>query len=195
MADANPVSTPKPPTIEKLKSGAAVLAAIAGAVTGLWGVYDKVSTEAKELTAASYDTLAPQMNQIGEALKQLQQENQQLREIVAQQSGKPRIAAEPPASSRRPPRRNVNAGSSSTAPPTSAGNQPAAAAPPAGTPAAPATPPPAAEPAAPPASAQAPPAAQDPVTGLLNTVGRTREAIDGLRKVPESFENVLGKKK
>jgi hypothetical protein len=183
-----------------LKSGAAVLAAIAGAVTGLWGVYDKVSTEAKELTRASYDTLAPQMNQIGEALKQLQQENQQLREIVAQQTGKPRIAAEPPASSRRPPRRNVNAGSSSTAPPTSAANQPAATAPagtapPAGTPAAPATPPPAAEPGAPPASAQAPPAAQDPVTGLLNTVGRTREAIDGLRKVPESFENVLGKKK
>jgi hypothetical protein len=201
VADANPVSTPKPPTIEKLKSGAAVLAAIAGAVTGLWGVYDKVSTEAKELTAASYDTLAPQMNQIGEALKQLQQENQALREIVAQQSGKPRIAAEPPASSRRPGRRNVSAGSSSTAPPGSAASQPAAAAPagtapPAGTPAAPATPPPAAEPAAPPASAQAPPGApQDPVTGLLNTVGRTREAIDGLRKVPESFENVLGKKK
>jgi hypothetical protein len=205
VADANPVSAPvsapKPPPIERLKSGAAVLAAIAGAVTGLWGVYDKVSTEARELTTTSYNTLAPQMNQIGEALKQLQQENQQLREIVAQQSGKPRIAAEPPASSRRPPRRNVNAGSSSTAPPTSAANQPAATAPagtapPAGTPAAPATPPPA-EPAAPPASAQAPPppAAQDPVTGLLNTVGRTREAIDGLRKVPESFEHVLGKKK
>jgi hypothetical protein len=195
------VSAPKPPTIEKLKSGAAVLGAIAGAVTGLWGVYEKVRTEAKDLTAASYNTLAPQMNQIGEALKQLQQENQHLREIVAQQSGKPRIAAEPPASSRRPPRRNVYAGSSSTAPPTGTANQPAAAAPagtapPAGTPAAPATPPPAAEPGAPPTSAQAPPAAPpDPVTGLLNTVGRTREAIDGLRKVPESFENVLGKKK
>jgi hypothetical protein len=205
VADANPVSAPKPPPIERLKSGAAVLGAIAGAVTGLWGVYEKVSTEAKELTARSYNTLAPQMNQIGEALKQLQQENQHLREILAEQSGKPRIAAEPPASSRRPPRRNVSAGSSSTAPPGSAANQPAAAAPagaappagtPAGTPAAPATAPSGAEPGAPPASAQAPPAApQDPVTGLLNTVGRTREAIDGLRKVPESFENVLGKKK
>ena len=44
-------------------------------------------------------------------------------------------------------------------------------------------------------AAQAPPQPTDPVTGLLNTVGRTREAIDGLRKVPETFENVLGKKK
>ena len=202
MADQNPVSAPKPPTIERVKSGAAILGAIAGAVTGLWGVYEKVRTEAKDLTAASYNTLAPQMNQIGEALKELQQENQHLREILAQQSGKPRIAAEPPAvpaGGRRPPRRPAAGTAAQPAAPTA--SAPAAGAPPAGTPAAPATPPAATpptaaeQPVAPAAGAQAPPAAQDPVTGLLNTVGRTREAIDGLRKVPETFENVLGKKK
>jgi hypothetical protein len=204
VADPNPVSAPKPPKIERVKSGAAILAAVAGAITGLWGVYEKVRTEAKDLTAASYNTLAPQMNQIGEALRQLQQENQQLREIVAQQVGKPRIAAEPPAAARRPARRPAsgagqasNAGSPVATPPA---NQPAAQAPASGAPAAPATappaaPPPAEPPAAPPASAGAPPEPQDPVTGLLNTVGRTREAIEGLRKVPETFENVLGKKK
>ena len=192
------MSAPKPPKIEKLKSGAAVLAAIAGAVTGLWGVYDKVSTEAKELTAASYDTLAPQMNQIGEALKQLQQENQQLREIVAQQSGKPRIAAEPPASSRRPPRRNVHAGSSSTAAPDQSAGHRGRPPGPRRPPAPPPHRPPRRRPPSPrrhrPLPRRRPPP-RDPVTGLLNTVGRTREAIDGLRKVPESFENVLGKKK
>jgi hypothetical protein len=197
VADSNPVSAPKPPKIERVKSGAAILGAVAGAITGLWGVYEKVRTEAKDLTAASYNTLAPQMNQIGEALKELQQENQHLREILAQQSGKPRIAAEPPANPTRRPARRPSAGApAQPAAPTA--SAPAAGAPPAGTPAAPppATPPPAAEqPAAPPAAAQTPPAPQDPVTGLLNTVGRTREAIDGLRKVPETFENVLGKKK
>ena len=201
MADPNPVSAPKPPKIERVKSGAAILGAVAGAITGLWGVYEKVRTEAKDLTAASYNTLAPQMNQIGEALKELQQENQHLREILAQQSGKPRIAAEPPAvpaGGRRPPRRPAAGTAAQPAAPTA--SAPAAGSPPATTPAAPAAqpaaPPTAAEqPAAPPAAAQTPPAPQDPVTGLLNTVGRTREAIDGLRKVPETFENVLGKKK
>ena len=115
MADPNPVSAPKPPKIERVKSGAAILGAIAGAVTGLWGVYEKVRTEAKDLTAASYNTLAPQMNQIGEALKELQQENQHLREILAQQSGKPRIAAEPPAS----PTRRVRPGAQRPVPPPS----------------------------------------------------------------------------
>jgi hypothetical protein len=201
VADPNPVSAPRPPTIERVKSGAAILGAIAGAVTGLWGVYEKVRTEAKDLTAASYNTLAPQMNQIGEALKELQQENQHLREILAQQSGKPRIAAEPPAvpaGGRRPARRPASGTAAQPAAPTA--SAPTAGTPPAGTPAAPAAPPAAPptageQPVAPTAGAQAPPAAQDPVTGLLNTVGRTREAIDGLRKVPETFENVLGKKK
>jgi hypothetical protein len=30
---------------------------------------------------------------------------------------------------------------------------------------------------------------------LIETVGRTREAIEALRRVPEDFENVVGKKK
>jgi hypothetical protein len=198
VADPNTVSAPKPPTIERVKSGAAILGAIAGAITGLWGVYEKVRSEAQDLTAASYNTLAPQMNQIGEALKELQQENQQLREIVAKHQDTPRLAAAPP---RRPGKRNVAGTSTSTAAapdPAAAAAAPPASAPPAGTPAAPpAAQPPVAEPAPAAAqpAAQAPPQPSDPVTGLLNTVGRTREAIDGLRKVPETFENVLGKKK
>jgi len=204
VADPNTPPSPAPTrfSIDRVKNGAAVRGAITAAVTGLWGVYEKARSEAKSDTASSYNTLAPQVNQMGDALKQLQQENQQLRELVANFQGQPRIAAVParkPSSGRRPP---------ATARP----GEPAASAP-AGAPAAtpPAETPPAAPPPAPQAQtgtggAPAPPAQPgteppaeakptDPVGGLLNTVGRTREAIEGLRKVPEDFEKVVGKKK
>jgi hypothetical protein len=56
--------------------------------------------------------------------------------------------------------------------------------------------------AAPPAAAPAPVAAatpeippapptDDPVSGLMQTVGRTRAAIEDLRKVPDDFGRVL----
>jgi hypothetical protein len=199
-----------------VKSGAAVLGAIAGAVTALYGVYEKVRSDAKQYTAASYNTLAPQMNQIGEALKQLQQENQQLREIVAAHQGTPRIAERPPAAAapRRPARKPGAVASAPTAGqpaagqpasgqpagPTAAAGQPPAGQQPAAAPSTPSQTPPAGPAPAAGApgeanAAPAPAAPADPVGGLLNTVGRTRQAIESLRKVPEDFENVLGKKK
>jgi hypothetical protein len=163
-------------TMDRIKTGATVLGAIAGALTGLWGVYEKVRTEARHDTAASYNTLAPQVNQLGEALKQLQLENQQLRGIVADHQKTPRLAqvprrAEKPAA--------PSSGSAPTAGPTAAA--PPAAAPPAAAPA-----PGAATPEIPPA-----PPTDDPVSGLMQTVGRTRAAIEDLRKVPDDFGRVL----
>jgi hypothetical protein len=139
------------------------------------------------------------MNQIGEALKQLQQENQQLREIVAEAQNKPRLAIRPPAATTRRPagkKPGATVGAPAAAPP--AAETPAAAAPAPGTPPAASAPAPAApagEPPPAPAGQQASAPPGDAVGGLLNTVGRTREAIESLRKVPETFENVLGKKK
>src|SRR3954466_4401640 len=76
--------------LEGLKSTAGVLAAIAGALTGLWTVYDKVKSEARQYTAASYETLAPQVNQMNEALRQLQQENQELRQALVSHAENPK---------------------------------------------------------------------------------------------------------
>ena len=190
--------------MEKVKNGAAILGAVASAFVGIYGVYEKVRTDARADTAASYNTLAPQLNQMGEALRQLQQENQQLREIVAHGQGKPRMAVTPPASNarRREPRAPAAASSAAPANAPAAVAQPATnAGPNAGAPAASATP--SQEPAAgaapvpaPPAAAEAPtPTAneEDRISGLLRTVGRTREAIDNLRKVPEDFGRVVGK--
>lgn len=53
---------------ERVKNGSA---AVAGSVTALWGVYDKVRTEARKGTAASYNTLAPELNRVSEVLKQV----------------------------------------------------------------------------------------------------------------------------
>jgi hypothetical protein len=162
--------------LEKLSKYAAVIGAVVGAITALWGVYEKVRAEARRDTAASYNTLAPQVNQMGEALKQLQQENQQLREIVALHQGQPRIAKVPPA--RKPPARAANPANAPTAP--------------AETP--PAQPTPAPEGTAAPAVQDEAPRTGDAVDDLMQTVGRTRAAIETLRKVPDDFGRVLEKK-
>lgn len=200
-----PAASPGSNRLEKVKNGAAILGAIASAVVGLYGVYEKVRSDARADTAASYNTLAPQVNQMGEALKQLQAENQQLREIVAEGQNKPRMAVVPPAANTR--RRDPASAKAGKTPdkadkpaptpaptatpgePTAATAQPANGAPPAASPTA-------ATPAAPEGTAtQEPPATNedDRITGLLRTVGRTREAIENLKKVPEDFGRVVGK--
>ncbi|HEY0711653.1 MAG TPA: hypothetical protein VGF45_03205 [Polyangia bacterium] len=192
--------------IEKLKSGAAVLGAVASAVVGLYGVYEKVRSDARADTAASYNTLAPQVNQLGEALKQLQQENQQLREIVAHSQGKPRMAVVPPAATTKrrenaaaKPAKAANGQAPAAAPPAAApateapsAAAPNQAAPPAEAPTAANPPTPATPPEATPAEA-APANEDDRISGLLRTVGRTREAIESLKKVPEDFGRVVEK--
>jgi hypothetical protein len=184
VADSTLVPPTSRPLSDRIKSGAAVLGAVAGTLTAVYGVYEKVRTEARTYTAASYNTLAPQINQMNDAVKQLQQENQQLRQIVADFQGKPRIGQTPPAARRpAPARRPTNVITPPNGP--AATPAPAAGAPPAAPETTPT--PPGAQPA-PPAEA---PADGDPVSGLLQTVGRTRAAIESLRKVPEDFEKVV----
>ena len=174
VTTSTPTASRAAVTMDRIKTGATVLGAIAGALTGLWGVYEKVRAEARHDTAASYNTLAPQVNQLGEALKQLQLENQQLRGIVAEHQKTPRLAQVPRRAEKTAAAPAPNA---VPAPPTAA---------PATTPGAqPATPAQATAPEVPPATDD------DPVSGLLHTVGRTRAAIEDLRKVPDDFGRVL----
>jgi hypothetical protein len=164
MADADvlPGARPATPTplLERLRSSAAVIAAVAGAITGLWTIYEKVRADARHYTAASYETLAPQINQMTEVLRQLEQDNHQMKQVLAARAGRP-VPKERPARER-----------------------PAAATPPAN----PAAPPPPASATPPPAGA---PASDDPLGNLLGTVNRTRDAVDAIRKVPDSFEKAL----
>jgi hypothetical protein len=180
-------NAPVPPSSrglgDRIKSGATILGAVAGTLTAVYGVYEKVRTEARSYTATSYNTLAPQINQMNDAVKQLQQENQQLRQIVAEFQGKPRIGQTPPAARRPAPTRRPSAAPAT--PPTAPAAPPATASAAGG---AAGEPPPATPPASPPSGA---PADNDPVSGLLQTVGRTRQAIESLRKVPEDFEKVV----
>jgi hypothetical protein len=165
---------------EHMKTGAAVIGALVGALSAMWGFYHRVRTEARANTAASYNTLAPQVNQLGEALRQLQLENQKLRDVVAQSSGRSRIAASPPRKAKpKPAEPAPSAPAADQPPPVATERAPAADA---GAPAAPVPTPPPSPPEA---------GSDDPVTDLLETVGRTRAAIESLRKVPEDFGRVL----
>src|SRR5688572_19233620 len=82
--------------MERMKTTAGVVAAVAGAITGMWTIYEKVKSDARQYTAASYETLAPQLNQMNEALQKLEQENQQLKKaILASHAERPRAVARP----------------------------------------------------------------------------------------------------
>lgn len=202
--------------MERLKTGAGVIAAVAGAVTGMWTIYEKVKSDTRKITAASYETLAPQLNEMSEALRQLHKENQELRQAMAGVSperaqavvARAAAAGERPPTSGRKPSAKPAAGGGGSPPTASAGGAAAPGAPPGAPPAQPAPPgaPPAPSPtpttspadpggtpppAAPPATAQAPPDKADPLSDLLGTVARTREAVDKIRKVPETFDKVL----
>jgi hypothetical protein len=143
-----------------MKTTAGVLAAVAGAVTGMWTVYDKVKTDARQYTAASYETLAPQVNQMNEALRKLQQENQELRKALVEHAERPRA----------PRARVAAAGKTEAAPAT-------ATAPAAGN--------------AAPAEAKEQEQPDDALGRIVGTVNQTREAVEAVRKVPETFQKVL----
>jgi transcriptional regulator with AAA-type ATPase domain len=147
---------------ERLRTSAAVVAAVAGAITGLWTVYDKVRADARHYTAASYETLAPQLNQMAEALRQLEKENQETRQALAAHGSRVRAAA-PAAGGRRVATKTPHA---------SAGGAPATEGATASK----------GEPAADP---------DDPLGKLVGTVNRARDAVDTIRKVPDSFQKVL----
>jgi hypothetical protein len=166
MADAgvSPASRTER-TLERLKTTAGVVAAVAGAITGMWTIYEKVKTDARQYTAASYETLAPQVNQLNEALRKLEDDNQQLKKALLATHAEQRLR------SGKSPRVTARA-----------------------------EPPPAAPPAAPPATA--PPTApstpeertDDALGRIVGTVNQTREAVEAVRKVPETFQKVLESK-
>jgi hypothetical protein len=148
---------------DRMKNTAGVVAALAGAITGMWTIYEKVKSDARQYTAASYETLAPQLNQMNEALQKLEQENQELKKaLVLTHAERPRTAA------RSKPLAQARSGE----PPTPAATTP--------TPGAPATP-----------TAENQEAADDPLARILGTVNQTREAVKAVRKVPETFQKVL----
>jgi hypothetical protein len=168
MADAGVLPTSRADrAMERLKTTAGVVAAVAGAITGMWTIYERVKTDARQYTAASYETLAPQVNQLNEALRKLEEDNQQLKKALLAthteqrlHSGKsPRVVAK-----------------TEPVPPA------APAAPPTGTPP-PATTAPAAE-----------QQADDALGRIVGTVNQTREAVEAVRKVPETFQKVLESK-
>jgi hypothetical protein len=163
MADAGvlPVSRTER-TLERLRTTAGVVAAVAGAITGMWTIYEKVKTDARQYTAASYETLAPQVNQMNEALRQLEADNTQLKRALLAHGDRPRVVARPKA-------------------PTKPGEAPPA------TPAVPA----AGAPAPPPTPAQAQEQSDDALGRLAGTLNQTREAVEAVRKVPETFQKVL----
>jgi hypothetical protein len=198
MADADilpvPTSSRFARLVERLRSSAGLIAAIAGAITGLWTIYEKVRSDARQYTAASYETLAPQINQMTEVLKQLEQENHEMRQALTAQAGnlrreRPAAAKAGSKTAQRPPVATAPAARPPGAPPAPAPAPGAAPAPEAPAPGA------AAPGAAPAPTAQTEPAAEDPLGQLIGTVNRTREAIGTLRRVPESFQQVLDRQK
>jgi hypothetical protein len=102
--------------MERLRVAAGVIAAVAGAVTGLWTIYEKVRTDARQYTTTSYETLAPQVNQLAEALKTLEQQNQQLRQAMVSHAERPRAPAHRPAKPGEPATPAATPGAPAAAP-------------------------------------------------------------------------------
>ncbi|HET6284831.1 MAG TPA: hypothetical protein VFH73_27995 [Polyangia bacterium] len=173
--------------MDRLKGGAGLVAAVVGSMTALFGVYEKVRSDAKEYTATSYDTLAPKLNEMNDALKRLQQENQQLKEAVVGHAVRLKPAATATA---RPSAKPTHA--------TATGDRPAAepaaepVPPPAGAAAAPAPTAPAAQ-----ATAESAPSGgqPNPLNDIFGAVTQARDAVQNIRKVPETFEKALQQKK
>jgi hypothetical protein len=181
MADAVIAPSKGAKAVEKLRNTAGVVAALAGAITGMWTIYEKVKADARQYTADSYETLAPQLNKVTEALQQIQQENQQLRQVLAQQAGRPIPKS-------RPPERKPSAKPTAAATPAAPAPAPAAGTPPAPEPPPPPAPTAEGAPPAPPAPAENP---NDPLGQLIGGVQKTREAVESMRRVPETFEKAL----
>jgi hypothetical protein len=166
MADAGVLTISRADrAMERLKMTAGVVAAVAGAITGMWTIYEKVKTDARQYTAASYETLAPQVNQLNEALRKLEEDNTQLKKALLATHTEQRLR-------------------SGKSPKVVTKTEPATPA----VPAAPGAPPPAATP--PTAEQQA----DDALGRIVGTVNQTREAVEAVRRVPETFQKVLDSK-
>jgi hypothetical protein len=65
--------------LDRARIAAALVAAVLTGGAALYGVYQK----SREATAASYETLAPEVNDLKTGVEQLRQENRRLREALA----------------------------------------------------------------------------------------------------------------
>jgi hypothetical protein len=155
--------------LDRARIAAALVAAILTGGAALYGVYQK----SREATAASYETLAPEINDLKGDVEQLRQENHKLREALTRTTGVKVPASDPEATARarasdpataegrpapRRPRRADPRAAGTTADAGAVATAPPAAPPPPGTPPAESPPP------EPPASAN------DPIEGIKKRV-------------------------
>jgi TolA-binding protein len=155
--------------LDRARIAAALVAAILTGGAALYGVYQK----SREATAASYETLAPEINDLKGDVEQLRQENHKLREALTRTTGVKVPASDPEATARarasdpataegrpaprRPRRAETARAAGTTADAGAVATAPPAAPPPPGTP-------PAESPPEPPAGAD------DPIEGIKKRV-------------------------
>lgn len=140
--------------LEKVRVWTAIGAAVVSGGAALYGVYSKARGEARQDTAATYETLAPAVNELRRQVADLQAENSELRARSGDRAQPPGGEARAPAP--RPRRR------------------PEPAAPPATTPAPAPAPAPAPPPAAEPAPANRLPIDFDTAVGIWKEIEKRR---------------------
>ena len=173
--------------LEHVRIGLALLAAVITGGAALYGVH----TNAREATVASYETLAPEINELKQAVTRLEAQNEELRQRLAGRSADPVIGradvAAPVATEGRSPPRRPRA----PAPPTAGtkGRPEPTAQPSPPQPTEPAPPPEAAPTPAPPPT----PAPSGPGAGVLKDIQK-RVPID-FEKAKEVWKTVKGVRK
>ncbi len=164
---------------QRLEHVRIALALVAAVITGgaaLYGVYHN----AREATAASYETLAPEINHLKQAVTRLQAENQDLRQAMGSRQPGPAVERATSGAARSAPRRARaepaprNAPAPATLPET-----------PPGTPPPPETPPPATPSPAPPAEPQRPGGVEGEIQRRVPIdFEKAREIWKQVRKLP-----------
>src|SRR5215213_2863468 len=104
-----------PFNFQRLEHVRIALALVAAVITGgaaLYGVY----RNAREATAASYETLAPEINELKQAVARLEEQNEELRRAQAARATTPVAPAAGPGIGRAAPRRPRAAGTASPPP-------------------------------------------------------------------------------
>jgi hypothetical protein len=144
--------------LDRARIAAALVAAILTGGAALYGVYSK----SREATAASYETLAPEINELKSNVEELRAENGRLRDALTRATGVRVAAGEPPSTEgRAAPRRARRASAPGPAP---------GAATPADAGATATAPPPTEQPPPVPPPGEQPPPADDPIEDIKKRV-------------------------